>query len=209
MKKKQLTLLEQSKLAKEALYNHGVIAFPTETVMGLGILYNDEEAYRKLNTIKRRPEDKPYTLMLKCKNDIKKYGIINEATQRVIDAFMPGSITILVPVKDNSVPSYVHHSTGVIGVRIPCNKVAIYVLKNAELPLLVPSANRSGEKPALNSDEVKSIFGNELDFVVLGEAKSGSPSTIVDLTKTEPKVIREGAIKEEEILRVYYNEKKC
>ena len=67
------SLDEQARLAKEALYNHGVIAFPTETVMGLGVLFNDEEAYRKLNIVKRRSEDKPYTLMLKETKNINKY----------------------------------------------------------------------------------------------------------------------------------------
>ncbi len=196
-------IFEEAEQAKKVLYNHGVIAFPTETVMGLGVLYNDFEAYSKLNRIKGRPEDKPYTLMLKSIDDISKYGIINEATQRVIDAFMPGSLTILVPVKENAVPGYVTHNTSVIGMRVPTNIEAEHVLMQAELPLLVPSANKSGQKPALTSREVKEIFGDEVDFIVSGKAKSAVPSTIVDLTKETPKVVRQGAISEEEIIRVY------
>jgi L-threonylcarbamoyladenylate synthase len=134
--------------AEDALNNHGVIAFPTETVMGLAVYYDDVEAYNKLNQIKRRPEDKPYTMMVKDKKEIANYAIINEVTQRVIDAFMPGSITILVPVKADSVPTYVTHNTGVIGIRIPTNKEAVELLNAIDKPLLVPSANRSGEKPA-------------------------------------------------------------
>ena len=111
-----MDLLEQVKIAKERLLNHGVVAFPTETVMGLGVVFDDFEAYQKLNNIKRRPEDKPYTMMVKSTAEIQKYAVINEVTQRVIDAFMPGSITILVPVKENSVPDYVTHNTNVIGI---------------------------------------------------------------------------------------------
>ena len=196
-------IFEEAEQAKKVLYNHGIIAFPTETVMGLGVLYNDFEAYNKLNRIKGRPEDKPYTLMLKSIEDISKYGIINEATQRVIDAFMPGSLTILVPVKENAVPGYVTHNTSVIGMRVPTNIEAEHVLMQAELPLLAPSANKSGQKPALTSREVKEIFGDEVDFIVSGKAKSAVPSTIVDLTKETPKVVRQGAISEEEIIRVY------
>ena len=198
-------IFEEVEEAKKALYNHGVIAFPTETVMGLGVLFNDFDAYNKLNKIKERPEDKPYTLMLKSIDDISKYGIIDEATQRVIDAFMPGSLTILVPVKEDAVPDYVTHNTSVIGMRVPTNIEAEQVLLAADLPLLVPSANKSGHKPALSSDEVREIFGDEVDYIVSGEAKSAVPSTIVSLTKGTPKVVREGAISEEEILRVYYN----
>lgn len=195
--------LNEFQQAKEALYKHGVIAFPTETVMGLGVLYNDRIAYDKLNEIKRRPEDKPYTLMVKDVNDISEYAIIDERTQRVIDAFMPGSITILVPVKEDAVPEYVTHGTGIIGIRVPENKEALEVLKEAKLPLLVPSANRSGEKPALSDKEVKEIFGDEVDYVVSGQAKLAKPSIIVSLVNGEVKVLREGPISEEKILKIY------
>ena len=196
-----MKLAEEIRLAKEALSNHQVVAFPTETVMGLGVLFNDREAYDLLNRIKRRPEDKPYTMMIKDVSEIRKYAVISEVTRRVIDAFMPGSITILVPAKE-CVPSYVTHDTGVIGIRIPTNKEAIELLKAIDKPLLVPSANRSGEKPALNSDEVKAIFGSEIAQIVSGNALGEVPSTIVDLTKNEVKVVRPGPIKEEDILKV-------
>lgn len=195
--------LNEFQQAKEALYKHGVIAFPTETVMGLGVLYNDRIAYDKLNKIKRRPEDKPYTLMVKDVNDISEYALIDDRTQRVIDAFMPGSITILVPVKGDAVPEYVTHGTGIIGIRVPENKEALEVLKEAKLPLLVPSANRSGEKPALSDKEVKEIFSDEVDYVVSGQAKLAKPSTIVSLVNGEVKVLREGPISEEKILKIY------
>ena len=81
-----MDLLEQVKIAKERLLNHGVVAFPTETVIGLGVVFDDFVAYQKLNNIKRRPEDKPYTMMVKSTVEIQKYAVINEVTQRVIDA---------------------------------------------------------------------------------------------------------------------------
>ena len=198
-------LKEEVKLAKKALLNHGVVAFPTETVMGLGVIYNDFEAYLKLNIVKRRPEDKPYTLMVKSKEDLHKYGVINEAAQRVIDAFMPGSLTILVPVKDNSVPKYVTHGSGIIGMRIPMNEEAKMLLEAVGIPMLVPSANRSGEKPANDSEEAREIFGSEVDVFITGKAQKLEPSTIVDLTKNEPIVVRVGPIKSEEILKVWKN----
>jgi L-threonylcarbamoyladenylate synthase len=175
--------------------------------MGLGVIYNDYEAYNKLNKVKERPEDKPYTMMVFRPEEIQKYAVINEGTQRVIDKFIPGSLTILVPVKDKSVPSYVTHGTGVIGIRIPTNIEAQNLLMHVGIPLLVPSANKSGQKPALTSDEVKEIFGDEVDIIISGKAKSAVPSTIVDLTKESPKVVRLGAISEEEIIKVYFNTK--
>ena len=197
-----MDLINQVKTAKEKLLNHGVVAFPTETVMGLGVVFDDPIAYEKLNKIKRRPEDKPYTMMVKSVDEIQKYAVINDVTQRVIDSFMPGSITILVPVKKNSVPSYVTHNTNIIGVRIPTNKEARLLLNEIGKPLLVPSANRSGEKPALNSDEVEAIFGSEIDAIITGESLKERPSTIVDLTKGEVVIVREGPISLDELQKV-------
>ena len=196
-------ILEEAASAKEALFNHGVVAFPTETVMGLGVLYNDFEAYNKLNKVKERPEDKPYTMMVKDIEQIEKYAVIDERTQRVISKFMPGSLTILVRVRDKSVPSYVTHGTDVIGMRIPSNIEARELLEMVNEPLLVPSANKSGRSPALTSNEVKEIFGQEIDFVMSGKAQNGQPSTIVDLTGETPKVVRVGPISEEEIIEVW------
>ncbi len=196
---------EEAALASEALRNGGVVAFPTETVMGLGVVYNNREAYDRLNKVKERPEDKPYTLMVSNIEEIEKYAVLDEATQRVINAFMPGSLTILVNVKKNSVPAYVTHNTNIIGIRIPTNIEARVLLDMVNIPLLVPSANKSGSKPALNSNEVKQIFGQELDFVMSGKAKGEVPSTIVDLTKETPKVVRAGPISEEDIVKIWFN----
>ena len=196
---------EEAALASEKLRKGGVVAFPTETVMGLGVVYNNRKAYDRLNKVKERPEDKPYTLMVKEAEEISKYAEIDEATQRVINKFIPGSLTILVKVKKNSVPAYVTHNTGVIGIRVPTNIEARVLLHIIGEPLLVPSANKSGSKPALNSDEVKQIFGSELDFVMSGKARGEVPSTIVDLTKETPKVVRPGPISEEEIVKAWFN----
>ena len=157
---------------KKALKKHGIIAFPTETVMGLGVFYDDFEAYEKLNAVKRRQEDKPYTMMLGDVDRIIKYAKIGTRAEKLIKAFMPGSITLLLHSREN-VPAYVTHGTGVIGVRVP-NMPEIQEMLNAlSKPLLVPSANKSGEKPALNSLEVKNIFGDEVDYIVEGECGSG------------------------------------
>lgn len=192
----------QAKQASFYLLNHQVVAFPTETVMGLAVVYNDFEAYNLLNKVKRRPEDKPYTLMLGDVEDIKRYAYINEKVQKIIDAFMPGSITILVPGKEE-LPQWVTHGSPTVGLRIPTNEEALAVLHEVKLPLLVPSANKSGEKPTISSEETKQVFGNEIAFVVDGNAKLDKPSTIVDLTGSEPRVLRPGPISEEEIKKVW------
>ncbi len=185
-------------LAKERLNNHQVIAFPTETVFGLGVYYDDEDAYNLLNKIKRRREDKPYTLMLHDINQINKYAYIDEKMIKALSKFMPGPLTILLKSKEN-VPGYVTHNTGIIGVRIPENKEALDLLRYLEKPLLVPSANRAGEKPAMNDEEVRQIFQDEIKVIIPGKAIGGLPSTIIDLTGEEIKLIRQGPISLEDI----------
>lgn len=183
---------------KKALNKHGIIAFPTETVMGLGVFYDDFEAYEKLNKVKQRREDKPYTMMLGDPKKITKYADVDHNARKLISAFMPGSITLLLHAKEN-VPSYVTHGTGVVGVRVPSLVDILDMLNQLGKPLLVPSANKAGEKPAFNSEEVKNIFGNEIDYVVEGECVGGVASTIIDLTTPEVKIIREGPVTKEMI----------
>lgn len=202
--KNQLHL--QIKDAKKSLLNSGVICFPTETVMGLGVLYNDFNAYNTLNIVKERPEDKPYTMMVKSIRDISMFAYVDEKIDRVIKTFMPGSLTILLKAKNN-VPAYVTHNTGVIGIRIPTNEEAVELLNEVNIPLLVPSANKSGQKPALNSEEAKDIFGNEIDSYIDGICLGEKPSTIVDLTKEEPILIRKGPISIDAIKCVYHGHK--
>lgn len=182
--------------AKEKLYNHGVICFPTETVMGFGVIFDDEVAYNKLNKVKRRPEDKPYTLMLPSVNDISKYAILNEGIKKIIDAFLPGPLTLLLNVKPGSVPSWVTHDGNVIGIRVSSHKLTSDLIKTVGKPLLVPSANRSGMKPFLDSISVKNEFGNEIDYIINGESGKDLPSTIIDVTGPSFKIIRVGSITE-------------
>lgn len=184
---------ELLKKAKEALDNHGVIAFPTETVMGLGVYFDDFEAYNKLNRVKERPEDKPYSMMLKSPKDIEKYAYIDDKTIKIINKFMPGPLTLLLKAKEG-LPEWVTHGSGIIGIRVPDHNVSLALLNAVEKPLLVPSANKSGKPPAVTSKQVEEIFKNELDFIVSGEANLDKPSTILDLTKGEIVVVRQGPI---------------
>lgn len=193
--------LNELDLIKSALNDSKVIAFPTETVMGLGVLFDDEKAYQLLNQIKRRPEDKPYTMMLGDKKDIDKYAYLSQRDMKIVEAFMPGPVTLLLKSKDN-VPSFVTHNTGVIGVRVADNKSIREMISYVGKPLLVPSANRSGVKPLANYQDVIKEFGDELAYVVKENAGNSKPSTIIDLTHEDVKILREGPISLRDIERI-------
>ena len=198
LKSKEVHTESQIQEAAYHLLNSGVVAFPTETVMGVGVVYDDEFAYNRLNIIKRRPEDKPYALMLQDPDQISLFAKLTKKGKIIADAFLPGPLTLLLPAKDN-VPVWVTHGTGVIGIRVTPHPDTLLLLTYTGKPLLAPSANRSGEKPAMSSEEVKEIFGEELDFIVEGKAEGGSPSTIIDLTGENYKIIRQGPITKEMI----------
>lgn len=191
-------LISQLQEAAYHLLHHGVVAFPTETVMGIGVVYDDEFAYNRLNIIKRRPEDKPYALMIQDPDQISFFATLNQVQKKIANAFLPGPLTILVNAKKN-VPGWVTHNTGVLGIRVSSNTTTNLLLTLTGKPLLVPSANRSGEKPATSSFQVKEIFGDELDYIVDGKAPGGSPSTILDLTGETYRIIRQGPITKEMI----------
>lgn len=186
--------------AAEVLNSGGIIAFPTETVFGLGIVFDNESTYERLNKIKNRSDEKPYTLMLADPSEIEKYAIIDEKAKKLIDAFMPGPITLLMQTK-RSVPLWVTHGSEKIGIRISSDEQIRALIRLTGKPLLVPSANKANMRPALDSATAKNIFGSEVNFYIEGISGSKKPSTIVDICDTI-KVIREGEISPEAINKI-------
>lgn len=186
--------------AADVLNRGGIVAFPTETVFGLGIVYDNEKAYERLNKVKIRSDDKPYTLMLADPSDIENYAVVDKQAKKLIDAFMPGPITLLMATK-NVVPLWVTHGSKKIGIRISSSEEIRTLIRLTGKPLLVPSANRANMNPALDSKSVKNIFGSEIDFYIEGISGGKKPSTIVDICDTI-KVIREGEISLETINKI-------
>ncbi|MCD8209569.1 MAG: peptide chain release factor N(5)-glutamine methyltransferase [Coprobacillus sp.] len=174
----------------KTLEEHNIVCFPTETVMGLGICAGDKQAYDNLVALKGREDDKPFTLMLWNKKDISKYAKINDTAKIIINEYMPGPITLLLPLKKASLNKFVNN-TKVIGVRVPGHKVAIELLEAVSKPMFVTSANKSGEKPATKVKGAKEIFGDSL-FYVEGDAEGNKPSIVLDVTSDTIKVVREG-----------------
>ena len=197
-----MEMLEKSqyKKASKILQNGGLIAFPTETVYGLGVVFDNEQSYERLINVKRRPPEKPFTLMCGSLDDIKKYAYVNELAQKLIDAFMPGQFTIILKAKDN-LPRWVVSKEGNVGIRISDDKFVQNLIIETGKPLLVPSANRSGENPCHTSNEVKDSLGNDLDAIIIGESVSNIPSTIV-FVDDSVHIIRLGEISESEIKNV-------
>ena len=192
---KQNQIEEAAKILKEG----GLIAFPTETVFGFGVIFDNINSYNRLIKVKRRPPEKPFTLMLSDVEDISKYAYIDERAKKLIDKYMPGQFTIILKAKEN-LPSYCVSKEGNVGIRISSDNFVREMIRKAQKPLLVPSANRSGEPSLTASDDVASTFKDELDAIIIGESTSKVASTIV-LVDNDVKVIREGQIKKEDVFK--------
>lgn len=189
----------EKELLKSALDNNQVISFPTETVYGLGALSSNVEAFNNLVNVKNRNPDKPFTLMTYSIKEVENVVVISETARKIINKFTPGSITVLLPIKEN-VKYYLHLNSPFIGVRIPENKELLEFLEYVKTPLLVPSANKSDDAPALTSDEVKEKFSDEeIAYVVKGECKTSLPSTIIIIENDDIRLVRSGPISIEEI----------
>ena len=186
--------------AAKILIEGGLIAFPTETVFGFGVIYNNKASYDRLISVKRRPPDKPFTLMLSDLEQIKEYAYADERAKKLIKAFMPGQFTIILKAKEN-LPLYAVSKEGNVGIRISSDDLVRNLIRKVGKPLLVPSANKSGEPPLTKSDDVISIFEKEIDGIIIGESTSNVPSTIVMVDK-KVAIIREGLISKEEIYKV-------
>lgn len=183
-------------ILKEIIENNGVIAFPTETVYGLGIRSDSFLAYTKLFDAKKRPSQKSLTLMLYDANDIKKYAHVDENAQKIIDNFMPGAITIILKKKTDVNLVGLDET---VGIRIPDDIDTLALLKGIGLPMYVTSANISGEAPLEDFQGVFNVFDGVIEAIVEGESGHNLPSTVVSLIDNKIEVLRQGDITLEDI----------
>ncbi len=200
---KKLTFQDEE--AKKIVEGGYVLALPTETVYGLGVRFDDESAYERLCKAKNRRPDKAIAVMCSVDFPLEQYFEISEGARRVIDRFLPGPLTCLVKAKETA-PYQTHLGTHIAGIRIPDKKELLDFLSSFPFALQVTSANMSGEKATPDYEDVLRIFRNseEVKGIVKGTCKSGTPTTVVDLTKEKPIVLREGEITLSEIESVFY-----
>lgn len=190
--------LSDKKAVCEALKQGKVIAFPTDTVYGLGVVYDDEVALQRLKQAKIRPDEKPIPMMVSSIEQIDAVAYLNEAARTLIQSFMPGAFTIVVKRKEE-VPSYVSNGLDTIAIRMPDDAFVLGLMDTIGKPLLVSSANLSAHAACSNSEDVLKQLQGRIDGVVEGNSKSDVASTIVDVTRERVVLLREGLISKEDI----------
>ena len=168
----------------------GIVAFPTDTVYGLGCRYDLIEGIEAIKKAKGRDEKKPLPMMTYDINSINEVAKVNEKSKILMQAFMPGAFTIILP-KNEIVPPYVTNGFDTIGIRIPDDKFIIDMIKAVGKPLLVTSANKSDTPSLVNAQDVIATIGEHIDAIVIGDCKGSQASTIVSMVDDDYKIIRE------------------
>lgn len=190
-----------SKEMIKAITLNQVVCFPTETVYGMGVIYNSQIAFDNLVTTKERSPDKPFTLMIDNKDNIDRYGYINQQTKKIISTFMPGEITILVKPREEIYP-WVKLNSKYIGIRVSAKEEVSTLIRSVGNPLLVTSANISNQPSCNDFEETYRVFNGKVPYIVKGETKSNIPSTIVICDETLT-LVREGSISFDKIKKVW------
>ena len=172
--------------AGELIKRGELAAFPTETVYGLGANAFDPIACKKVFAIKKRPSDKPLSLLVSDMEMIRQLTFISPKAERLIKKFMPGPLTLILPARSEKTT---------IGIRMPDHAIALALIRAAGLPIAAPSANLSGRPSPKTAAEVLNDLGGKIPLILDGgECRLGIASTIVDVSTDELKIIRAGAI---------------
>jgi len=185
--------------AADALRAGGVVAFPTETVYGLGVRLGDAAARRRLTALKGREPGKPFQLLLAgVPQALELAPDMPEAARRLAEAFWPGPLTLVVRDVRGKWQ----------GLRVPDHAVPRAIARRLGGALLATSANRSGEAPAVRAEEIARLFGDRLTLIIDGGAVGrGRPSSVVKVWRRKWALLREGAISRDRIARAISGQK--
>lgn len=198
--------LEDNLQIKRKLLEGALLIYPTDTVYGLGAIIDNEESLKKIYEAKSRAFSSPLIALVSSVDKIEKIAHIDEKNERMVKElaknFWPGALTIILKKKD-IVPGIMVSNGDTVGIRIPDLKISLDIIEMAGGILATTSANISGEPSPRSYAELTDEIKSRVDIVIDGgECKIGEVSTIIDLTKSIPKILRKGAISTEEIKKI-------
>ena len=193
---------EKIALAAEVINNGGLVAFPTETVYGLGADATDSNAAKKIYEAKGRPSDNPLIIHIANPEDAEKYAYTCELYYKLAKAFMPGPLTVIMPKRD-SVPFSVTGGLDSVAVRCPSHPIANAIIAKANVAIAAPSANLSGSPSPTAAEHVISDLDGRVDVIVDGGVcEIGLESTIVKIDNGTLTLLRPGGITYDALLCV-------
>lgn len=178
----------------------GLVAFPTETVYGLGANALDVQAVKGIFKAKGRPSDNPLIVHIYKMEQVNEltHGVTDD-TKKVMKKFWPGPITFVLP-KSQLIPKNVTAGLSTVGLRMPDNKIALELLKAAQVPIAAPSANISGKPSPTTAQHVIDDLYGKVDIIIDGgDSTVGVESTVIDMTLPKPAILRPGGITPEKL----------
>ncbi len=194
-------LKETAKMIKKG----GIAIFPTETVYGIGTNGFNENAVKKLYEAKKRPLNKPISLLVNSIDMINKVAKdITKLEYTLIKEFFPGPLTIILKKKD-IVPNILTSNLDTVGIRMPANNIALKLIEYSGVPIATSSSNISGKPSVANLADIMDDFDGNVDcFIDGGPSRLGLASTIVQVIDGVPHILRKGSITEAQIKRVCF-----
>ena len=185
--------LNELNVAVQKIENNQIVGIPTETVYGIGVNPNSQNAVDNLFKIKEREDNKPISLLIHSFAELHKLNVKTEIPE-VVELYWPGPLTIVVEINDPFPAGIGTSNPNSVGIRVPENSLAIELLKLTG-PLAVTSANISGNDEVNNHIEAEQIFGNSVSAYLEGDALHGDGSTVVDLRVDGGKILRQGPLR--------------
>ena len=186
-------------IAAEAIKDGKLVVYPTETVYGIAADIFNQKAIKDLYLAKNRPFDMPLSVAVADKEMVQNIAVMTKKVEKLIDAFLPGPLTIITK-KDSSVSDIITSMSQKVGIRIPDNKVALELIRQAERPIIATSANLHSHPDAVNVQDAVRDFGETVPYYLAsGACTLGKPSTIVWIMDDEVEIIRQGAITKQQI----------
>ncbi len=179
------------------------MAFPTDTIYGIGGNPYFEQTVERIYEIKKRPRSQPLPLLLADKSDfVKMARMIPKEALLLLEHFLPGGLSLVLK-KSSAVPDTITSGIDTVALRIPDHPVPKMLIRELGVPIVGTSANISGETSLTTAEEVHFHLGDKIDFIVDdGKCTGRIASTILDLTGEKPKILREGIVTKEEIERI-------
>lgn len=189
--------------AAEVLRRGGLVAFPTETVYGLGANALDERAVQRLFEAKGRPPSNPVIVHVASAASARALTTNwTEAAERLSGHFWPGPLTLVLP-RAPRIPDLVTAGGPTVGLRMPAHPVALALIQRADLPIAAPSANRSSTVSPTTAEHVRRSLEGRIELILdAGPTQRGIESTVVDITVTPPRILRPGPITQLELAEV-------
>ena len=178
----------------------GIIAFPTDTIYGLGACFDDIAAIERIYRVKQRQDDKGLPLLVADRQQMLMVAVsLPPLAEKLLNSFNTGTLTLVLK-KAAVVPDIVTGGSDTVAVRITAHPVARALLKGLGKPIVATSVNVSGQPSALTTEEVRRQLGAKIDLIIGGGSGGGVESTIIDVSADIPVILRRGVVAEEEIL---------